>query len=280
MNRKKESKLKQKIAAEVAKLHPFDDPENWLRGDYATPPWPQEKIADFQKRLDSAFEAENGMVLVWSGDRRYGEAFYNEKGELEHAPPIFFARHTIEGTNDYIYIGCPRWLIMEVIHGSQLEASWDQASEPTESNGKTFRIRPEKPPEFYYKTFYTIGDHNGYCCDRLLAENRICYGKYREPDQRDVDRVGATRAELTRRGIFQRNDEARTAKVLQDASAQTKFLIKEAQKNKALHIQNVMLENPRAFFGDIIQNNPLLSIDEIRDALKEGFDKQNNERFA
>ncbi len=279
MNRKKKAKVDKLIAAEVAKLHVYDDVENWLRGDYQTPPWSQDKIADFQKRLDSAFEAENAMVLVWSGDRRYGDAFYNEKGELERTPPIFFARHTIENTNDYIYIGCPRWLVMEVIHGSQLEATWDEASCPTESNGKTFRIRPEKPPEFYYKHFFTIADHNGYCCERMVAENRVCYGKYREPNQSDIDRVGATRADLTARGIFQRNDEERSAKALQDASAQTKFLIKEAQKQKAVHIQNVMMENYEVFFDDILKDNKLTPR-EIRATLTEAFDKQNTERFV
>jgi len=277
MNRKKEAKIKKQIAA--AQMHPYDDPENWLKGDYRTPPWSEEKIAEFQKKLDSAFEVENGMVLAWSADRRYGDAFYNENGELERPPPLFFAKHQIEGTNDYIYVGCPRWLIMQVSHGSQLESSWDAASCPTEVQGKVVRIRPEKPPEFYYTHFLTIADHNGYCCRRMLEQQRICYGKYREPNQKDIDHVGQTRANMNAAGVFQRNDEKRGAKILQDASAQTKYLIKEAQKQKALYIQKVMLENYEVFFDDKLQNNKL-SPREIRAAIQEGFDKQNDQRFG
>tara|TARA_R110000868_G_scaffold237611_1_gene492241 strand:- start:278 stop:1120 length:843 start_codon:yes stop_codon:yes gene_type:complete len=279
MNRKKKAKVDKKIAEVVSKIHIFDDPETWLRTDWQkTPPWSDEKIAEFQKKLDSAFEVENGIVLVWSGDRRYGDAFYNEKGELERKLPLMFAEHQIEGTNDYVYIGCPRWLLMEVLHGSQLETSWEAASMPTETNGKITRIRPEKPPEFYYHHFKVIADHNGFCCERMNAENRVCYGKYREPNQRDIDLVGQTRENMNKAGVFQRNDTERGAKILQDGTAQTKHYIRRAQQQKAIHIQKVMLENYEVFFDDILKDNKLTPR-EIRAALQEGFDKQNNERF-
>lgn len=288
MNRKREAKLIKK--AEKAKAlhfdHPYDDPLEWVKGGFETPPWPKEKIEEFQKRLDSAFEAPNGMVLAWSGDRSYGDVFYNEKGELERKPVLLFAEHKVNA-NDYVYITCPRWLVLQVHHGSQLEDGWEEASFVTNEFGKNVRIRPERPPEFFYEHFQIIAEHEQTinigamppCCVRMMAQNRICYGKYREPDYRDIALVGETRKRMNKAGVFQRNDEKRSAKLLQDAASSTRYFIKRAQEQKALHIQNVMLENYEVFFDDILEKNPM-SPNEIRSALKEAFDQQNQERFA
>jgi len=277
MNRKKKAKVDKIIAAEVAKLHVFDDPNNWLLGDFAKPPWPQDKIDAFQKRLNSVFEAENGMVLAWSGDRKYGEVFLNEKGEPEYKPALLFAEHQIEGTQDYVYVSCPRWLIMEAYHVT--DAEWEASAFVVDEHGAKMQIRPEKQPKCLYRHFKVIADHNGYCCERMNAENRVCYGKYREPSDLDIKMVGQTRENMNKAGVYQRNDGQVSTKAMADAEAQTKYFIKRSQQQKAQHIQNVMMENYEVFFDDILKDSKL-SPNEIRGALQEGFDKQNDRRFA
>ncbi len=286
MNRKKTSKLKKLVETQIAKLSPFDNVENWLTDNFEKPPWPKEKIADFQKRLDSAFEAPNGIVLAWSGDRSYGEVFLNEKGEPERKPVLLFAEEKIN-ERDYLYIQCPRWVLMEVHHGSQLEDGWDEASYVSNEFGVPQRIRPEKPPQYFYKHFQTIAIHDTpaligdtpWCCHRMMAQNKICYGRYREPSDVDIALVGKTRKKLNEMGIFQRNDTARSAKLLEMATLSTKHFIKKAQEQKALRVQEAMLNNYEVFFDDILEGNKL-SPREVREALKEAFDQQNTERFA
>lgn len=265
---------------QVSRESAYDDVRNWLTGGFDVPPWDKEKRDAFQARLDSAFEAPNGMVLVWSGDRSYGDVFLNEKGEPEQKPVLLFAEEKVNDT-DYVYITCPRWLIMQVHHGSQLEDGWDEASFVTEEHGALRRIRPDRPPEFFYEHFHIIATHEfeRRCCERMMAQNRICYGKYREPNHTDIALVGETRARMNRAGVSQRNDAARSAKLLQDAALSTKHFIKRAQEQKALHVQNVMLENYDVFFDDIIKDSAM-SPNEIRSTLKSAFDKQNQERFA
>lgn len=297
MNRKKVSKLNKEmnakereiIALSKAKenrLHPFDDPENWLMGDFKQPPWSPEKIAEFQKRLDSAFEAPNGIVLAWSGDRRYGEVFLNENGDIERKPPLLFAEQTVN-EKDYIYISCPRWLLMEVIHGSQLESGWEEASVTYDKTGIKTRIRPETPPEYMYQHFKIIADHEQTitlgdippCCARMMAQNRVCYGKYREPSDADIALVGATRQNMNRNGITQRNDEERSKKVLMDGTIMTKHFIKRAKEQQAQRVKDVMLANSEAFFGDVPKLiGTTKSYKELEHIFKKALDSQDEER--
>lgn len=289
MNRKKTSKLKKEAAQVASKTHLYDQTETWCRGDFATPPWSPEKIQDFQKRLDSAFEAPNGIVLVWSGDRSYGDVFLNEKGEPERKPVLLFAEHKIEGTNDYCYVTCPRWVLMETLHISQYEDSWEAASMLPDKEGVLRRIRPETPPKNMYKHIHTIAEHDQTivlgetpkCCQSMLDQKRICYGRYREPDHRDIAFVGRMRAQLNRKGISQRNDTKRDANVLEQTSLATKHFIQHAQQQQAIRVKEMMLANSEAFFGDLPKRlGSTMSYKEMEKVVKEGLDQQMEERFG
>lgn len=296
MNRKKTSKVAKQIAQKQIHFNsPYDDINNWLQGDFQKSPWSTEEMRAFQDKLDSAFGAKNAIVLVWSGDRSYGDAFYTDwhpnglpKGGLERKPVLLFAEEKIN-EHDYLYISCPRFLLMEVHHGSELEASWEASAwvECSDSEGGSKRIRAEKPPTYFYQHLRILAEHAQTqligempsCCVRRFQQNRICYGKYRVPNESDIAYVGRMRANMDKAGVAQRNDEVRSSKVIQDAAASTNYFIKRAQEQKALTIQEIMLENYEVFFDDILQDNKL-SPGEIRGALKEAFDKQNQERFA
>ncbi len=295
MNRKRESKLKTELAKAVKRLAPYDDPCEWLKGDFQTPPLPPKEIADFQAKINSAFGAENALVLAWSGDRKYGDAFYTDwhinglpKGKLERKPVLLFAEEKVN-EHDYVYVSCPRWLILEVHHGSELEASWEASSwvEDDSFTGGRKRIRAEKPPQYFYTHLRILAEHDKTllvndmprCCQRMFSQNRICYGRYRLPSDVDVAYVRRIRENMDKAGVAQRNDEKRSEKVLNAAADSTNYFIKRAQQQKALAVQEIMLENYEVFFDDILKDNKLTP-HEIRSALKEGFDKQNQERFA
>ena len=296
MNRKKTAKIAKAIE-KAPSIHPFDDTETWLRGDFTAPPWPKEKIVEFQKRINSAFGAENALVLAWSGDRSYGDSFYTNwfanglpKGKLERKPVLLFAEVPVS-EHDYLYITVPRWLILEVHHGSELESSWEVASwvEDKSMLGGRKRIRAEKPPEFFYQHLQIIAQHDRpfltndmpACCRNMMAQNRICYGRYREPSEVDIAYIRGIRERMDRDGVAQRNDERRSAKLLQNAAASTRHFIHRAQQQKALAVQEMMLENPKLYLGDILKRSGnTMSAKELREIAVEAFDETNQERFA
>lgn len=298
-NRKKASKtnklITQQETARIAlerdtsKTHfpnPFDDPCQWIGQRFETPPWSKQKITEFQERLDSAFGGKDCLILAWSGERKYWDEFYTDwqifgtpKGQPEKKPLLLFGQYSLNET-DYVYITVPRWVILERLHGSQLADSWEESSwvEDDAMLGGKKRIRRDAPPESFYRVIRTIAQHDQYCCQRLWeADKRICYGKYREPDYRDVEYVGRTAEDLKRLGISQRNDAPRNAKTLQVASAATQHFMEQAAKQKTRAVQEMIMSDPHYYMGDVFKNYGItLSAPEIDRALKEGFKAQND----
>lgn len=272
MNRKRTSKIKHELAKQSAREHPFDRLNNWIRGDYATPPWPKDKIADFQKRINSAFGAENALVLVWSADRSYGDeicdgpwdSFGNPIGKFNRKPVLLFGQYGDSG-GDFLYVVPPRWCVMEVHHGSQL-TDWDEAAwvSDTAYIGSRKRIRPEKAPEFYYVHLINsvlasheqplVSGGEPPCCTRLWENaKRICYGKYREPNDSDIAMIRSIREGMDAWGVAQRADQPRSAKMLMLANLATTHFMREAKLNRSRAAKDLILSNVGAFCGDILK---------------------------
>ena len=299
MNRKKTSKIIKQIetAKQSYRFHPYDDPNNWVKGDFETPPWSDEQIAEYQKKLDSAFGAEGAVKLVWSADRRYGDAFYTDwhvnglpKGKLERKPLLLFAEHKISDT-EYFYVSVPRWLLVQTLHVSQYEEGWESASWVQDDNfiGGRKRIRSEKPPVNMYKHLLIIAEHDQtqlsheipQCCVKMLNQKRICYGRYKEPSSVELSHVKGIRADQDRRGIAQRNDERTSQKLIENASLATKYFIKRAQEQQALGVKDMMLANSEAFFGDLLQRTgSTKSFKELEVIAKDALERQEQERFS
>ncbi len=294
-NRKKTSKLVKK--AQTYKFGPFDDPSTWVTDDFSKPPWLPEKIADYQKKLDSAFGAENAIILAWSGDRQYGDAFYTDwyvtglpKGKLERKPPLLFAEHKIN-EHDYFYVTCPRWILVQALHISEYEAGWESASwipDPSMIGGRK-RIRSEKPPKQMYKHVLIIAEHDQTllsheipkCCVKMLNQKRICYGRYKEPSDVELSHVRGIRRSQDHRGIIQRNDAPRSRKLIEEASLAAKYFIKRAQEQQALGVKDMMLANSEAFFGDLLKRTgSTKSFKELETIAKSAMEQQEQERFG
>ncbi len=293
MNRKRESKLK-KIAS---RMNPYDDMENWCKGDFGEPPWSRERIAAFQKQIDSAFGAENAIVLVWSGDRSYGEeicdgpwdSFGNPIGKFNRKPVLLFGQFPVNA-DDYIYVMPPRWCLMEAHHGSQL-TDWSDAAWVSDENciGGRKRIRPKIAPEFYYVHLMNgvmslherpliTGDQPP-CCKRM--GKRICYGKYREPDESDLARIRGIREDMDHWGIAQRADEPRSAKMLMMANLATTHFMKEAKYRQHRAAKEMILSDIGAFCGDILtKKGSTMSHIEMERIVTKALDQEEEERFS
>lgn len=298
-NRKNTSKIAKKIetAKQSHRFHPFDDPLNWLKADYQKSPWDATQTAAYQKKLDSAFGAEGAIILAWSGDRQYGDAFYTDwypnglpKGKLEHKPPLLFAEHKVSET-DYVYIGVPRFLLLEVLHVSQYTEGWDTASwvnDPSMIGGRK-RIRPETPPKNMYKHLLIVAEHDQtmmshevpQCCVKMLNQKRICYGRYKEPSEVEISHIRHTRLSQDYRGIAQRNDAPTSKKLIEESSLAAKHFIKRSQEQQALGVKDMMLGNSEAFFGDLPKRiGSTKSYKELESIVKDALEQQNQERFG
>jgi len=297
-NRKKISKI-DKIKKQIAaSLHPYDKMEDWVGADFTKPPLPQDKIDEFQRKLDSAFGAENAIILAWSGERKYWDELYTEwhpnglpKGVLEKKPILLFAQYNIN-EDDYLYIIAPRWMLLEKLHPNEYAAGWEAAKwiEDNRVLGGKKQIRADRPPEAFYKVLKTIAEHETPyhtgetppCCVRWREElMRICYGKYRPPADEDLAFVRQIRENMDAAGVAQRNDAPRSAKVLQDAAASTQHHIRQAAMARTKQVSEMIALNPQAYLGEVIQKKGItLNQREIDECVKIGLDRvaENRQR--
>lgn len=304
MNRKKQSKVtKQNVINEMAKetleadrkkvsVHPFNDEVSWVGRRWKTPPWTDAQIADYQKKINSAFGAEDAFILAWSGDERYWDRFYEEwytlgylelpKGELKPKPILLWGQFNLNA-EDYLYIFPPRWLILEKLHPSEYANGWEEASWVDTGLGTKRRVRSETPPPAMYSILQTIAHHEmptitgdkPPCCRRWLERDspRICYGEYRPPSDKELAMLRNMREEMDRDGVAQRNDEARSEKVLRKAAASTQHYIKSAAMAQTLSVNQMIAENPQLYLGDMIERAGLTSAREIDGWVAKGLER-------
>ncbi len=299
MNRKKASK--EAIKTEAVKptyINPYDDEMSWIGADFTAPPWTDAQIADYQKKLDSAFGAENAIVLAWSGDKRYWDEFYTDwfanglpKGKLEKKPLLLFAQFDLSPT-DYLYITVPRWVLLERYHPAQYEAAWESGSwvEDARHLGGKKRIRAEKPPKAMYGHLRTIAEHDDTisadhaprCCVNWFENHkRVCYGRYRPPSDIDLAYVRAIRENMDAEGVAQRNDEAIGEKVLMRAAQTTAHYVRSAQLQQAAKTHDFLMQDPRSLVADVIEKKGItLSDKEIRECVEIGIRQGQEERLG
>jgi len=299
MNRKKRSKLVKEGARKVTTEHPFDDIREWLGADFITPPLDAKWQAEFQKKIDSAFGAENALILAWSGDPKYWDEFYTDwfangvpkPKSLEKKPILLLGKYNVNPV-DYIYVFAPRWIIVEREDRSQYEAGWEASSWVSDAKiiGGRKRIRNVDIPRSMYKWLRTIARHDDTilssdmprCCHHMIMNlNRVCYGKYRPPADEDLAFIRKIRENMDKAGVSQRNDTERSAKILQDATQSTKFYIEQTARQERTAVKEFMMADPTAYMGDFIKNRGItLSAREIEAAMLEGFEQVENEALG
>lgn len=300
MNRKKTAKTNKALAKLSSRVSPYDNVLSWMKGDLPCP-WTKEQIADFQLKIDSAFGAKDALVLAWSMDRDYWDEIYMDDWHIHGAPkgrpqkiPMLLFKHIPVNERDYLMVSAPRWMILEKLHGSQLEDSWDESSwvADNESIGGKKRIRTEKPPVSFYQPLLpplgTIAEHVqnvvtgeiNPCCRTLMANDMVCYGRYREPGEDILAEIRKIRERMDRDGVAQRSDQPRSLKTLERQRMSTNFLIQEAAKRQREATQELILANPMMYMGDVMANYGITkTAPEIDRILKEAFRQSNEEQL-
>lgn len=309
MNRKKESKLRKETVEqekarqaletdrkrELDKVHPFDAVEEWVGQRWEICPWTKEQVKDFQKKLDSAFGAENAIVLAWSGDESYWNEFYEDwhdnglpRGSLKKKPILLWADVAVNEYDNFLVFP-PRFVLLETLHPSQYEQDWENSAWLEGGDGVKRRILSEKPPKAMYKVLKTIAEHEPTyqrndepsCCRAWRQEmSRICYGKYRPPSDEDLAYVRQIRENMDRAGVVQRNDAPRSEKIMADAQASTAHFMKQAAFAKTRGVSEVFASDPYPWLVDIIKNKGItLTATEIDECVKEGLRLAQEERM-
>jgi hypothetical protein len=294
MNRKKAAKEQRKAIVE----NPLNDSVEWLTTDFSVPPLDEKWQAEFQKKLDSAFGAENAIVLAWSNDRRYWYELYSDwfitgdpkPASLEKKPQVLFGCYNVSET-DYIYVSPPRWLLLEREHPAQYSATWEASawlSDQQMLSGRK-RVLPKEVPPVQYRWLRTIAEHDQTvvigdmprCCRVALDVHKVCYGRYREPSEIDLAHVRGIRERMDAAGHVQRNDEPVNEQSLKQAELTSKFYFQQAERQRIKAYHEWIMQDPKAFLGTALERRGITMSDrEITEAVKEALDQSEQERFG
>ena len=301
MNRKKTAKTAAKMAkAETLKrslpvVHPYDDVEQWLGADFGSAPQPESWVKEFQTRIDNAFGVPGAFVLAWSGDRKYWDEFYTDwhsnglakADSLERKPLLLWHTFWVNEL-DYIYLHAPRWVILESHHPSQFVPTWDAGvwvSDKTMLGGRK-QIRTIEPPKHFYHLHQTVAQHDEplasgakpLCCAASAAANVICYGKYRLPNEADLDELRKMRRWMDENNI-QRPDEAVSTATRRRLSSLTRYYADQARRMQSRARRDFAMFDPRLMLGKSLEERGMnLSAREVESLVAEAMDRIDEEK--
>lgn len=165
-------------------------PDTWGCAEvYQPPPFP---VSAFQKKLDAIFpptiKGQPRVRLVWAGDiQRCYSKFGAEWSKITgHATKwdlrakYRYAELKIDG--EFLDVPPPRWILEQREEPGQYLQSWEAGR----WNKDGQEVRPPAPLDGYYSHLWTIARHSETCC-KDTPKGLVCWGKYREPDDRDIE---------------------------------------------------------------------------------------------
>lgn len=181
--------------------HPVFDVENRIieTGNHPCPI----DLKPFQRRLDQiAGLTSTGRSLLrfewgqdWMGARmivcgswRLKHVFYRGSRRHELYNPV---SKLVEIEDEMYEIGIPRFFITELHTLSELNDgdAWQKARYHWE-DGELIDVLGPIPEDGFYTTLFTIAHHDSLCCGgREHRKGVPCLGSYREPNERDLERI-------------------------------------------------------------------------------------------
>lgn len=227
----------------------------WACREVHTPPVFDVKA--FQSRINKILpptpEGYPVVRLVWGASiKDTYEPYYcnwsmitGHGTETELRAKYRYATIKIPNTTDtFIDVPVPRWILEERNSFGQQGASFEAAR----FNKEGKEVRPPMPKEGYYTELATIAWHDGDCCAESEKTKVVCWGKYREPSQSDLDRL--------RRAVYLREQDAYidpdkplSAETLALIGLQTADKIQKKQEDADKALDGFIDEYAKEYFG-------------------------------
>lgn len=232
----------------------------------------------FQRRIDEITEltvrGQSKILLRWAW-----ESNYVMFGKLRQR--YCFLKIPVKGVETEFSI--PRWVMEERIEPEQIRESWestryvlDPATVVNDVDPDTGKVRKVihagdkmdkgECPREWFRNLWVIADHDGLCCQKAEQMSRACWGYYRHPDDRDINRVERIHQMKLRDETFNQSPfEVLTPETLEQSA---KSAFEETRERKArqsqelesrihdvfqTHEYSLAHEGPRYHFGSEVK---------------------------
>jgi len=270
----------------------YNDPKGWTAKGIWKPP--TFDVAAYQERLNRivGLSASGAPIvrLKWAWECRRWENF--EWDEFGNATKGEFRQKyralTIElPFDEYVDISPPRWVLEERFEPGQYARSWDavryvhdplscrkcQAESlglivPSQSCTRR-DVHGPAPREGWYLALAGIGiiakhKKNGRCCARLWKASReICYGRYKEPDETELETLARAVRARDKEAELSPHEELSEAALL-EASRWGLQQATDAQVSKRDDLRRQYKDEVNTHGASIVPANALMALREAR----------------
>lgn len=198
------------LTGQCERAEELNDPREWFRT--LNPPLFNRRR--FQRRIDEITgltqRRQSKILLRWAWESSY-EMF----GRLRMR--YNFLTIPVKGVPTDFSI--PRWVVEERIEPEQIRDSWDATryvldpgtvvNDVDPETGKVRKVVYEgdkvdkgECPQEWFRNLWVVAEHDRLCCGRADRMGRNCWGYYRHPDGRDIQRVERIHAAKARDDAF------------------------------------------------------------------------------
>ena len=208
------------------------------QGNHA-PPLDKRTVARYQLRINGicglALSGNPNVRIIWPADQDPNISMHVVDGEPRARYGVYSYEFQCEKTSESGVVGVET-ITVDIVPQRWIVEDWD---EPSQS----------------YRHLFTVGHHDDRCCDGAESiEGHLCYGLYREPEQRDLEylqRLTSVREKYHR----VKSDEQMSYSEMQDWlsrmrtwKAEGERRTKERYKEAAMNA--LMPQRPRIFSVD------------------------------
>ena len=186
----------------------FNDCATW--GQKAIYQAPSFDVVQYQEKINRicglAPNGEPVVRLVWAASKECFSKFYSVWDSMgfgvltELRAKYRFATVEINPV-DRIDIPAPRWMLEDRVDPAQFAATYEQTRWVwNEDEGRQVERRPKIDlTRGYYAPLLTIARH-GSCCGKARNSKVVCWGQYKEPDERELIML---REAVAKRDLFE-----------------------------------------------------------------------------
>ena len=171
------------------------------------------------------------------------------------------------------WIGVDRWFVEQWIGPNVACQNWDEARwewryDPVQGIHRRVDMTGPAPIRgMYGEALYCIAEHSsrGACCRRRKRQGYMCYGRYRDPDQRDVDHIARLKRTLDAEAYLYSYDELPPREVIEQDVRDSLYRMEQRAAKGEQYLAEMLADEIRPHTARLLEPGGRLDKEKYKD---------------